>query len=203
MQQQEALLQKLKTALPTNLLLVGPKYSGKKELVVHIAPTFYWVEGKVENIRQIEHGGDLVFADIDDWSSACYSAMLKMLEENEHHIIITCKNLANIPMSIQSRCVIEHMEPYKDIGWFCDNIGQLQFVSEEMLADADKLIYDEKYDLDVYFTVVCNKLLDQIKNGKDVRKEYLICCKYNKLKSLKSLNKKQFINNWKLELKGF
>ena len=72
-----------------------------------------------------------------------------------------------------------------------------------MLADADKLIYDEKYDLDVYFTVVCNKLLDQIKKGKDVRKEYLICCKYNKLKSLKSLNKKQFINNWKLELKGF
>ena len=51
MEQQERLREKLKT-LPNNLILVGPKYSGKKTLVNEIAPDFIWVEGRVDNIRE-------------------------------------------------------------------------------------------------------------------------------------------------------
>ena len=200
MLQQEKLREKLKI-LPNNLILVGPKYSGKKTLIAEIAPEFYWVEGKVEYIRQIK-SGDLVFADVDDWSPACFSAMLKMLEENEDHIIITCKNIMNLPMAIQSRCIIERMEPYKNIGRYCDNIGQLEFVTDEMIKSVDKFEYKEEYDLDVYFTVLCNKLLERIINGEDLKKEYLISSKFNAAKNLKSLNKKQFILNWELCMKG-
>lgn len=200
MLQQEKLREKLKI-LPNNLILVGPKYSGKKTLIAEIAPEFYWVEGKVEYIRQIK-SGDLVFADVDDWSPACFSAMLKMLEENEDHIIITCKNIMNLPMAIQSRCIIERMEPYKNIGRYCDNIGQLEFVTDEMIKSVDKFEYKEEYDLDVYFTVLCNKLLERIINGEDLKKEYLISSKFNASKNLKSLNKKQFILNWELCMKG-
>lgn len=200
MLQQEKLREKLKI-LPNNLILVGPKYSGKKTLIAEIAPEFYWVEGKVEYIRQIK-SGDLVFADVDDWSPACFSAMLKMLEENEDHIIITCKNIMNLPMAIQSRCIIERMEPYKNIGRYCDNIGQLEFVTDEMIKSVDKFEYKEEYDLDVYFTVLCNKLLERIINGEDLKKEYLISSKFNASKNLKSLNKKQFIFNWELCMKG-
>lgn len=202
MQQQTNLINRLKNNLPNNLLLVGQKYSGKKTLVKEITDDFYWVESNVETIRSLDKG-DYVFADIDDWSNACYSAMLNLLEFNENHIIITCKNIMNLPMSIQSRCVIEKMEPYTNIGFFCDNIGQLEYYSEEMLKSIDELQYDEKYDLDVYFTVLCNRLLHRIKNGEDLTKEFLISCKYNAVKNLKSLNKKQFILNWQFDLKGY
>ena len=200
MLQQEKLREKLKI-LPNNLILVGPKYSGKKTLIAEIAPEFYWVEGKVEYIRNIRHG-NLIFADVDDWSPACFSAMLKLLEENEDHIIITCKNIMNLPMSIQSRCIIERIEPYKNIGRYCDNIGQLEFVTDEMIKSVDKFEYKEEYDLDVYFTVLCNRLLDRINKGEDLKKEYLISSKFNSAKNLKSLNKKQFILNWNLCMKG-
>lgn len=200
MLQQEKLIQRLQS-LPHNLIIVGSKYSGKKTLVTEIAPDFYLVEGKVEHIRNIRHG-NLIFADVDDWSPACFSAMLKLLEENEDHIIITCKNIMNLPMSIQSRCIIERMEPYKNIGRYCDNIGQLEFVTDEMIKSIDKFEYKEEYDLDVYFTVLCNRLLDRINKGEDLKKEYLISSKFNSAKNLKSLNKKQFILNWNLCMKG-
>lgn len=203
MVQQENLIKKLKDNLPLNLILVGPKYSGKKTLVNEIAPNFYWIEGKVDNIRQIENqGGDIVFADVDNWSSACFSAMLKILEENQYHMIITCNNIQNLPDSIKSRCIIEKMEPYKNIGHYCDNIGQLQFVTDKMIKSVNKFEYLEEYDLDVYFTVLCNRLLERIKNGENLKKEYLISSKFNASKSLKALNKKQFIVNWQLCMKG-
>lgn len=198
--QQERLLKKLKI-LPTNLIIVGQKYSGKKTLVSEIAPTFYWVDNKVEAIRQLERG-DFVFADVDDWSSACFSAMLKLLEENEYHIIITCKNIMNLPRSIQSRCIIERMDSYTNIKKYCDNIGQIEFVTDSMLQDIEKFIYKDEYDLNVYFSVLCNRLLDRIKNGEKLQKEYLISSKFNSAKNLKSLNKKQFILNWQLCMKG-
>lgn len=199
--QQEKLLERLKV-LPNNLILVGQKYSGKKTLVQEIAPNFYWVEGKVENIRKIGKG-DFVFADVDEWSPACFSAMLKMLEENEEdHIIITCKNIMNLPTSIQSRCIIERMEPYVNIGHYCDCIGQIEFATDELVKSVDKLEYKDDYDLNVYMSVVCNKLLERIKNGEDVKKQFLISSKYNAAKNLKSLNKKQFIVNWQLDMKG-
>lgn len=202
MLQQEKLLSKLKSFLPNNLILVGSKYSGKKTLVNEIAPDFYWVEGKVDTIRQLT-GGNYVFADIDEWSSASFSAMLKLLEDNsEHHMILTCKNIMNLPRSIQSRCIIEKMEPYVNIGHYCDSIGQLNYVSDEMVKDVDKFIYKEEYDLDVYFSVLCNRLLARIKNGEDLKDKYLICSKFNAAKNLKSLNKKQFILNWDLCMKG-
>ena len=200
MLQQEKLLERLKT-LPNSLIIVGPKYSGKKTLVQEIAPEFVWVEGKVENIRNIKDG-DIVFADVDNWSPACFSTMLKMLEETTGHIIITCKNIMNLPRSIQSRCIIERMEAYKNIGRYCDNIGQLEFVTDDMLKSVDKFEYNEEYDLDVYFTVLCNRLLDRIYKGEDLKKEYLISSKFNAAKNLKSLNKKQFILNWSLCMKG-
>ena len=200
MLQQENLIEKLKV-LPTNLIILGPKYSGKKTLVNEIAPDFYWVEGKVEYIRQLNKG-NFVFADVDDWSPACFSAMLKLLEENKDHIIITCKNIMNLPMAIQSRCIIERMEPYKNIGHYCDNIGQLEYFTDEMIKSVDKFEYKDEYDLDVYFTVLCNRLLDRINKGENLKKEYLISSKFNSAKNLKSLNKKQFILNWELCMKG-
>jgi hypothetical protein len=200
MEQQEKLRERLKT-LPSNLIIVGQKYSGKKTLVNEIAPTFYWVEGKVENLRNLKRG-DFVFADVDEWSPACFSAMLKMLEENDDCIIITCKNIMNLPRSIQSRCIIERMEPYKNISHYCDCIGQIEFATDELIKSVDKLEYKEDYDLNVYMSVVCNRLLERIKNGEDLRKELLISSKYNAAKNLKSLNKKQFIVNWQLDMKG-
>ena len=201
MEQQEKLRQRLQT-LPNNLILVGPKYSGKKTLVNEIASDFTWIEGKVDNIRDLT-AGNYVFADVDNWSPACFSAMLKLLEENEDHIILTCKNIMNLPNSIQSRCIVEHIEPYTNIKKYCNSIGEYLLYKDEMLVDIDKFIYKEEYDLDVYFSVLCNRLLDRIYNGEHLEKEYLICSQYNKLKTLKSLNTKQFIVNWQLELNKF
>lgn len=200
MEQQEKLIERLKV-LPNNLIIVGPKYSGKKTLVSEVAPDFCWVEGKVENIRQIQQS-DVVFADVDNWSPVCFSAMLKMLEENTGHIIITCNNIMNLPNSIQSRCIIQRMEPYRNIGRYCDNIGQLQFVTDDMIKSVDRFEYKDEYEFDVFFTVLCNRLLERISKGEDLKKEFLISSKFNSAKNLKSLNKKQFILNWNLCMRG-
>lgn len=200
MEQQEKLIERLKV-LPNNLIIVGPKYSGKKTLVSEVAPDFCWVEGKVENIRQIQQS-DVVFADVDNWSPVCFSAMLKMLEENTGHTIITCNNIMNLPNSIQSRCIIQRMEPYRNIGRYCDNIGQLQFVTDDMIKSVDKFEYKDEYEFDVFFTVLCNRLLERISKGEDLKKEFLISSKFNSAKNLKSLNKKQFILNWNLCMRG-
>lgn len=200
MEQQEKLIERLKV-LPNNLIIIGPKYSGKKTLVSEVAPDFCWVEGKVENIRQIQQS-DVVFADVDNWSPVCFSAMLKMLEENTGHIIITCNNIMNLPNSIQSRCIIQRMEPYRNIGRYCDNIGQLQFVTDDMIKSVDKFEYKDEYEFDVFFTVLCNRLLERISRGEDLKKEFLISSKFNSAKNLKSLNKKQFILNWDLCMRG-
>lgn len=200
MEQQEKLIERLKV-LPNNLIIVGPKYSGKKTLVSEVAPDFCWVEGKVEYIRQIQQS-DVVFADVDNWSPVCFSAMLKMLEENAGHIIITCNNIMNLPNSIQSRCIIQRMEPYRNIGRYCDNIGQLQFVTDDMIKSVDKFEYKDEYEFDVFFTVLCNRLLERISKGEDLKKEFLISSKFNSAKNLKSLNKKQFILNWNLCMRG-
>lgn len=200
MEQQEKLIERLRV-LPNNLIIVGPKYSGKKTLVSEVAPDFCWVEGKVENIRQIQQS-DVVFADVDNWSPVCFSATLKMLEENTGHIIITCNNIMNLPNSIQSRCIIQRMEPYRNIGRYCDNIGQLQFVTDDMIKSVDKFEYKDEYEFDVFFTVLCNRLLERISKGEDLKKEFLISSKFNSAKNLKSLNKKQFILNWNLCMRG-
>ena len=108
----------------------------------------------------------------------------------------------NLPNSIQSRCIIRRMEPYRNIGRYCDNIGQLQFVTDDMIKSVDKFEYKDEYEFDVFFTVLCNRLLERISKGEDLRKEYLISSKFNSAKNLKSLNKKQFILNWSLCMKG-
>lgn len=206
MEQQENLLNKLQI-LPHNLLLIGPKYSGKKtlasEIISNSEDVFIWIsEGSVDVIRNLSSEANYVFTDIDDWSEPCYAAMLLLLENTYKHIIITCKNIMNLPESIISRCNIETMEPYKNIRNYCDNIGQLEYYSDEMIDYIDKFKYNEKFDFDVFFSIACNRLLYQIKNGKDLTREYLITCKYNSAKNLKSLNKKQFILNWELDIKG-
>lgn len=204
MEQQEKLLSRLKSNLPKNLLLIGPKYSGKKTLINEIIDMSYiWVDNNVETIRSLSKSTNYIFADIDDWAPVCFSAMLKLLEENsEYHYILTCKNIMNIPESIQSRCVIEYMEPYKNIGYYCDNIGQVALVTLELIENALKLNYKDEFDFDVFFTVVCNQLLEKLINGEDVSEQYLITSIYNSNKTIKSLNKKQFVNNWKLDLQG-
>ena len=200
MEQQEKLLAKLRNDLLNNLIITGPKYSGKKTLVSEITDeSFSSIEGKVENIRALGKG-NFLFLDVDNWSPPCFSAMLSLLEENEQRIIITCKNLLNLPDAIRTRCIIEHMEPYHNIKKYCDNIGQIQFCSDEMLQDIDKFIYKEEYDLDVYFSILCNKLIERIANGEDLSRELLVCSKYNILKNLRSLNKKQFIVCWQQDL---
>ena len=88
MEQQTNLLTRLKTKLPNNLIIVGSKYSGKKTLMLEIAPDFYYVDNNVEAIRSLDPKGNYVFIDIDDWSSACFGAMLKLLEENNNYNII-------------------------------------------------------------------------------------------------------------------
>ena len=189
--------------LPTNLLLVGAKYSGKKTLVKELVDdSFVYVNGRVADIRELEQG-NYVFADVDDWDNSCYSAMLYLLENNEgNHIIITARNILNLPNSIRSRCVVEHMDAYKDIGNYCDSIGELQFFSNEMLEAVDNFKYQEEFDIDVFFTVLCNRLVDRILNGENLVRELVVSNKYNAIKSTKSLNKKQFIANWELDMKG-
>ena len=94
------------------------------------------------------------------------------------------------------------MLPYKNIANYCDSIGQLQYYSDEMLSYIDKFDYKEDFDIDVFFSVTCNRLLERIINGENIEKQYLITCKYNSEKNLKNLNKKQFIMNWKLDIEG-
>lgn len=162
--------------------------------------SYVQVESRVEFIRDLD-GGNYIFADIDDWSAPCFSAILRLLDNNNgKHIILTCKSELNLPKPIRSRCVVEYMEPYQGIENYCENIGQLQFFSEEMLKDIDKFIYKEEYDLDVYFTVLCNRLVDRIRKGEDLIRELMISCKYNLNKTLKSLNKKQFVACWLLDI---
>jgi len=202
--QQQKLLEKLHNYIPNNLLIVGERYSGKKTLVSEITSDSYetFESCNIDLLRDLPKGLNYVFCDIDDWNYMCFPVLLKRLEENDDHIILTARNLMNVPESIQSRCIIEMMEPYIGINKYCDNIGQIAYYSDEMLKYIDKFIYDEKFDFDVYFTVLCNRLLERIKNGEHLEKELLICCKYNRLKSLKSVNKKQFIINWTLDLQG-
>ena len=69
-----------------------------------------------------------------------------------------------------------------------------------MLNAIDKYEYIDEFDFDVYFTVLCNRLLERVTNGEPLEKELLISGKYNSAKNLKSLNKKQFIYNWKMDL---
>ena len=190
------------TDLPNNLLLVGTKYSGKRENIQTLPIDFVWIEnGKVDEIRQLSPYCDYAFIDVDGWSPACFSALLTFLEQNEEqNMVLTCRNLMNLPRSIQSRCVVQKMKPSPS--GYCDFEGQLKFFSNNMLQAVDKFEYTDEFDFDVYFTVLCNRLLERIKNGEDLTREYLICCKYNSAKNLKSLNKKQFIANWVLDMRG-
>lgn len=201
--QQENLLKRLQSNLPKNLIIIAPKYYGKKTLVSEIVDYSYvYVDGKIENLRELDNTDNHVFVDIDDWPSTNYGALLKLLEDGTGHNIITCKNILNLPNAILSRCIVEYMEPYKNIGHYCDSIGQIEYYSDEMLKYIDKYEYDEKFDFDVYFTVACNRLLERLNNNEDVAIEFLITCKYNSLKNLKSINKKQLIANWKLDIKN-
>lgn len=203
MEQQEKLLQRLKENLPKNLIIVAPRYYGKKTLVAELIDhTYVYVDHKIESIRELELNGNYVFTDMDDWSLSSYGALLKLFEEGTGHNIVTCRNVLNLPEAIRSRCIIETMEPYKNIDNYCDSIGQLELYSDEMLSYVDKFDYKDDFDLDVFFTVACNRLLEKIIQGNDLSKEFLITCKYNAEKNLKNLNKKQFIANWKLDIEG-
>ena len=203
MEQQENLRNKLKLNLPKNLIIVAPRYFGKKTLVNEITDyTYIRVEHNVDGIRDVDLSANCIFEDIDDWSVSSYGALLKLLEDGTGHCIITCRNILNLPDTIHSRCVIESMEPYRDIPNYCESIGQLELYSEEMLQYIDKFDYKEDFDLDVFFSVACNRLLERIQKGEDLRRELLITSKYNSEKNLKNLNKKQFIANWKLDIEG-
>ena len=71
-----------------------------------------------------------------------------------------------------------------------------------MLSYIDKFQYKDDFDLDVFFSVACNRLLERVINGEQLTREFLITSKYNSEKNLKNLNKKQFIANWQLDIDG-
>lgn len=203
MEQQDELINKLKEHLPKNLIIVAPRYFGKKTLVNEITDySFTYAEPNIEYIRNLNYDDNYILADIDDWYINNYSAILKLLEDGTGHIIITCRNILNLPESIRSRCIIETMMPYKNIGNYCDSIGQLEYFSKDMINYIDKFDYNPDFDLDVFFSVACNRLLERLNNGEDLKREYFITSKYNSEKNLKNLNKKQFIMNWKLDIAG-
>ena len=89
MVQQESLINKLKTNLPKNLILVAPRYFGKKTLVSEITDISYvYVDHKIDAIREIDLDGNYIFTDIDDWNVSSYSALLKHLEEGTGIILL-------------------------------------------------------------------------------------------------------------------
>ena len=72
-----------------------------------------------------------------------------------------------------------------------------------MIKSVDKFEFKDEYDFDVYFTVLCNRLIYRIQHGEEnLKYQYLISSKFNAAKNLKSLNKKQFILNWQLCMRG-
>lgn len=149
---QKNLLKSLSEHLPRNIILVGPKLSGKKTLASELADIHNFsilsISNSVAAIREIysyEYSNMLyLFADIDSWSKTSLNAILKLLEENEsNYFCLTCKNIQNLPDTIISRCQVFYMEPYSndEIGnEYCINIGQANLFSQELLDFVDKII---------------------------------------------------------------
>ena len=147
---QEQLLSQLKTKLPLNLLLVGKPHSGKVTLINELAEYYnysiFFVDHNVSSIRSTTYYEDTlyIFEDLDEWSKACCSSLLKILEENKSiHFIITVKNLQNIPNTISSRCQVFQMQPYtiEQIGnELCGTVGEAKLFSEDLLNFVDKVL---------------------------------------------------------------
>lgn len=189
---QELLIKNLSNYLPKNIIIVGEKFSGKKTLVYEIAKIknleIKTIENNVFAIREISSSlyKNIIylFADIDIWSKASFSALLKLLEENsQNYFILTCRNIQNLPDTVVSRCIVYYMEQYTadQIGNnYCNNIGQTKLYSEELLNFVDKIIdridnthisnvfnienqlklkeSDNGFDFELFFTVLENRL---------------------------------------------
>ena len=147
---QTNLISQLQTNLPLNLILVGKPHSGKTTLIDEIA-TYYaypivMVEHSVDAIRSTNYEVNVfyVLENLDDWSNACYGALLKLLEENtRYHFIGTVKNIQNIPSTVISRCIVFTMEPYTPAqinNPLCRSVGEAQLFSSEMLTFVDKVL---------------------------------------------------------------
>ena len=84
---QKTLIEKLSKYLPKNVILVGPKLSGKKTLINEIAESkdicVLPIEDNVNAIREIyeyDYSNVLyLLADIDSWSKNSLNAILKLL----------------------------------------------------------------------------------------------------------------------------
>lgn len=191
---QEKLLSQLKNNLPLNLLLVGKPHSGKITLINELAEYYNYpisfVDHNVSSIRSTIYYEDTlyIFEDLDEWSKACCSSLLKILEENRSiHFIITVKNIQNIPNTISSRCQVFQMQPYtiEQIGnELCSTVGEAKLFSEDLLNFVDKVIdnmlttsiwnifklensiklkeSDEGFDFYLFFNMVESRLYQRI-----------------------------------------
>lgn len=191
---QETLLQELAKTKPRNMIVVGANLSGRKTLIEELSYRLnihlIKVEHNVASIKDINLNLDttiFMFDDLDTWSKACYSALLKPLEENEkHYFWITCNNQNSLPQTILSRCLVYHMLPYtkEEIGnEYCNSPGQAKIFSKDMLKFANKVIdninapianvfkLEEKlalkagskgYDLELFFKLIEHELYSRI-----------------------------------------
>jgi len=203
--------------MPRTAILVGDEHMGKSTFLHEHCIDIVDVEHNVASIRELKclpHVAYL-FIGIDTWSVACYSALLKLLEDNDDsYLWLTCKSLQSVPESIVSRCKIFYMDKYSsdEIGnCYCNSPGQTQYFSDEMLATVNKFmtIYDKvsisnlfkleqiisNYDINTFFTVLLNRLLET--QCEDRVRLMLVTCKY-----LNKPSNKQLIRNWLIEVRG-
>lgn len=215
-----------KINLPNNLLLVGPKGFGKKTLLHEISPyEIIKVDNSVSAIKNLLPVADTLylFADFDDWNYLCYSAVLKLLEENtKHKFAITVKNIQSIPDTIVSRCVVEYMDPYteEEIGNdYCTNIWQANECTDELLYIVDDFITkpcnlncikfkqsDNGYDLELFLSVLesrCLSMLSRESSGalnRQINIILYITSKYLLEINVKHSNKKLLYLAWLSEV---
>ena len=114
--------------LPSLLLLVGGKGSGKTEitklLAQHYNMEFIAVGNKIDDIRQLIENSVAVsrptlfsIGDGDNMTVPAMNAMLKLAEEPSKnvYIVIEATNQVNILNTIQSRATTAYINPYKQI----------------------------------------------------------------------------------------
>lgn len=215
---QDNLLKKLKNNLPRNLILVGEENSGRKTLLSNLGKDLIIVEDKVEDLRSITTESDDVIICIE--LKINFNVVLKLLEEHKKsYIVIITESLESLPETLKSRCEIEYIENYsfEEIGnKYCDNVWQSQHYTDDLLEFVNTFIdsnpslpnlfnvesyiklreKDKGYDLNLFFSVLRNRLIEE-----SLWDKVLIVEKFRKNKvSNKALLFREFLLEYKLWL---
>lgn len=132
--------------LPSFIIIVGAKGSGKKTLVREIiSPVYdcaYLSDNKIESIRQMidtvykVRNKTFIIFDADNMSLSAKNALLKVIEEcpNNNRFIMTLEDESNTLETIRSRAVIYHMDIY--------TVGEIQEYAESEFI-IERCDYDE------------------------------------------------------------